>query len=121
MRWEPEAFYVAPPTGFDQTIDGTGTLDRCRCQAIAFTTAAGAATQITVGGPGWYTLTADQNVQVRFWSGDGSSGPAFGANAASDFPLWQYAYLNMVLDGYVWVRLKGLTSSGTLYVYASSR
>lgn len=122
MKYEPEAIFITPPTGFDQALDGTGALDRCRSQVIAFTTASSSPTQITVGGPGWYTLTADQNVQVRFWTSDGSTGgAAFNANQSSDFPLWQYAYLNMVLDGYLWVRLKGMTSSGNLYVYSSNR
>lgn len=123
MRNESEAINIAAPTGFDQVVDGTGALDRCRCQAIAFTTSSSAPQQITVGGGGngFYTLTADQNVQLRFWSTDGTSGPAFNANLSSDFPLWQYAYLNFVLEGYLWVRAKGLTSSGNLYIYPSNR
>lgn len=123
MRNESEAINISAPTGFDQAVDGTGALDRCRCQAIAFTTASSSPTQITVGaGVGYYTLTADQNVQLRFWSSDGTSGnPAFNVNQSSDFPLWQYAYVNFVLDGYLWVRAKGMTSTGTLYVYASNR
>ncbi len=113
MRYEPEAIYIYPPTGSDQTIDGTGTLDPHRGQSIAFTTSSGAATQIA--GSGYFTLTADQNVQVRFWR-DNTAGPVL----AADFPLWQFAYVNWVLDGLLFVRLKGMSASGTFYLYQSS-
>jgi hypothetical protein len=111
MKYEPEAIYIAPPTGSDQLFDGLP--DGNHAQLVPFTTSSGAAVQIV--GAGYFTLTADQNVQMRFWK-DNSAG----VNTASDFPLWQFAYLNMVLDGRSWVRLKGLTSSGNLYVYQSS-
>lgn len=121
MRYEPEAIAITPPTGADQVIDGTGTLDAGRARTIAFTTSAGAPVQLAAAAA-WITFTADQNVQLRFWSAnDGANGVAFNANQASDFPLWQFAYLNWVCDGYLWVRAKGMTSSGTLYYAPSSR
>ena len=120
MRLEPEAIYITAPTGLDQVIDSTGTLDACRSQVIPFTTSSGTAVQLS--GQGWFTLTADQNVQLRFWKDNGTGGSApFNANQASDFPLWQYAYVNWVCDGFLWVRAKGMTSSGNLYAYPSSR
>ena len=121
MRYEGEAIAITPPTGADQVIDGTGTLDAGRALTIAFTTSSSSPTLLVSNG-GFITFTADQNVQLRFWSANnGTNGIAFNANQPSDFPLWQYAYLNYVCDGYLWVRAKGMTSSGTLYYAPISR
>jgi hypothetical protein len=114
VRWEPEAIYITPPTGADQVLDGTGALDTGRAQSIAFTTASGSPVQLVASG--WVTFTADQNVQLRFWRDNTAN-----ANQSSDFPLWQYAYMNWVCDGYLWVRAKGMTASGNLYYAPSSR
>jgi hypothetical protein len=113
VKYETEAIYITPPTGADQTIDGS-TLDGGRGQTIPFTTSSGS--PVLLVGQGWCTFTADQSVQIRHWKDN-----TLNANQASDFPLWQFAYLNYVVDGFLWVRLKGLTASGTLYYYPSNR
>jgi len=114
VKYEPEAIYITPPTGADQTLEDGTTPDSGRGQVIPFTTASTAATLLIC--QGFVTFTADQNVRLRFWKNN-----TLNANQSSDFPLWQFAYLNWVCDGFLWVRAQGMSSSGNLYYAPSSR
>lgn len=116
MRGEQESILITPPTGSDQ-LDDAGAADLAQAKNQPFTTTSSGV--ITLVGSGYITFTTDQHCRLRFWkTGAGSSMPVANQN---DFPLWQYTYLERWIDGWLTMRVIGISGAGTLYWYPSSR
>lgn len=110
---ETEAIAYSMPAGAD-SADPAET----RRKTLSFAIAPNASTAVIDVGATlcWISITADVDVRVRSAVTNSDT-----AAVAGDWPLWAKSYHNHWVSTDRYLRFRGLSDAGTVYVYVSNR